>query len=92
MDRNEAAALLQQQANLRYPMPPRLAAMLDAEYAMARDDADALRRISALAEREPELKEIFRQRGAMVSVVTHLLDMGAEYDPVMERWRIPPRS
>lgn len=92
MDRKEAAALLQEQANQRYPIPSHLAALLDAEYATARDDADALQRIGALAEREPELKEVFRQRGAMVSIVTHLLDMGAEYDPVTQRWRIPPES
>ncbi len=90
MDRQEAAALLQEQANQRYPIPSRLAALLDAEYALARDDADALRRIGAVAEREPDLKEIFRQRGAMVSIVSRLLDMGAEYDPLTKRWRIPP--
>jgi hypothetical protein len=89
MDRYEAAALLQEQANQRYPIPPRLAALLDAEYPAARDAADALARIGALTEAEPELRAVFQQRGAMVHIVTHLLQRGAEYDPVTERWRIP---
>jgi hypothetical protein len=90
MDRHEAATLLQEQANQRYPIPPRLAALLDAEYAAARDDADALARIGALTEAEPELRAVFQQRGTMVHIVTQLLDRGAEYDPVTERWQIPP--
>ena len=90
MERNDRADLLQLQAEQRYPLPPRLVPVLAAAYAAARDDADALQRVQALTEHDPELREVFHRRGAMVSIVMHLVNMGAEYDPVTDRWRLPP--
>jgi hypothetical protein len=90
MDREQMRELLVAWVERDFPLPPELEAQVAGALQAAGGDADAASaRLDALMCAEPEVQRILRYRATALAVVMDLIDLGGEYDPVQDTWRLP---